>query len=58
VNIMNRWVKGAALVLVATAAIWGLLAGKGRRDRARTDSLPMIGGDTWPPVPINPSRTA
>jgi hypothetical protein len=51
---MYRWFKRLALLaLVGAVARW-LLNSKARHDRARSGVAPTIGGDTWPPVPVNP----
>jgi hypothetical protein len=51
---MIRWLKRAATLLVVAAAVRWLLNSKNRHDRARSGVAPTIGGDTWPPVPVNP----
>ncbi len=53
---MLRWLRRLALVtLLAAAARW-LVGAMSRRNRDRNGGPPTIGGDTWPPVPVNPAR--
>jgi hypothetical protein len=57
--------------MVKRLAVWSLVgigmvaaAGAARRFLAprtgstRSSGIPTIGGDTWPPVPLNPDRQA
>jgi hypothetical protein len=45
------------VVGVVAAAIARILESTTPSDGAGDRRLPSIGGDTWPPVPINPNRT-
>ena len=51
---MLRWIKRAALMAAVAVAVRWLLNSKARHERARSGVAPTIGGDTWPPVPVNP----
>jgi hypothetical protein len=53
---MFRWLKRLALMALLAAAVRWLVGATTRRQRNRGGSAPTIGGDTWPPVPVNPSR--
>jgi hypothetical protein len=53
---MLRWLRRLIVVALLGAAIRWLAGASGRRTRARNDFPPTIGGDTWPPVPVNPTR--
>jgi hypothetical protein len=44
------------LVAVAGAALSRVLRSGGTADRTEGRAVPGIGGDTWPPVPVNPER--
>ncbi len=46
-------VAGAFAAVAVIRRILGSRAGVGR---GTADSLPAIGGDTWPPVPVNQDR--
>ena len=46
-----RWAVGLTLVAVVVSAVVRVFAG-----RSDTSTAPTIGGDTWPPVPLNPDR--
>jgi hypothetical protein len=50
---MYRWLKRLALAVLVGAVARRLLD-RSRHDRARSGVAPTIGGDTWPPVPVNP----
>lgn len=49
-----RWIRRAALLAAMAAAVRWVLTSKARHERARSGVVPTIGGDTWPPVPVNP----
>jgi hypothetical protein len=50
----GKWVRRAVVVGVAAVVIDRLL-GPDRQPRlTRSEPAPAIGGDTWPPVPLNP----
>ena len=50
----NRWIRrGLLLALLATVVV-----GVTRRGRSGSGLLPVIGGDTWPPVPVKDARPA
>lgn len=51
-----RWVRRAAVLAVAAAVIRGLLTHEKGTPRSGSGTVPVIGGDTWPPVPTNPDR--
>jgi hypothetical protein len=53
---MLRWLRRLALVALLGAAVRGLVGATSRRNRDRNGAPPTIGGDTWPPVPVNPAR--
>ncbi len=52
---MFRWLRRLVLLALVGVVIHRLV-GVLRPDRARNDLPPTIGGDTWPPVPVNPSQ--
>ena len=43
-------------VVAAASVVRRLLAP--RTGSTRSSGIPTIGGDTWPPVPLNPDRQA
>jgi len=51
---MLRWIKRAAILAAVAGAVRWLLNSRTRHERARGGVVPTIGGDTWPPVPVNP----
>ena len=51
---MVRWVVRLVVLALVAAAIRWLLTSRDRHSRARSGVAPTIGGDTWPPVPVNP----
>ena len=53
---MLRWLKRLALVALLVAIVRRLVGAGSRGDRDRNGAPPTIGGDTWPPVPVKPSR--
>jgi hypothetical protein len=53
---MLRWLRRLALVALVGVAVRWFVGASERRARARSDVPPTIGGDTWPPVPVNPAR--
>jgi hypothetical protein len=44
------------LVAAAGAALSRVLRSGGPAEQAGDRGVPGIGGDTWPPVPVNPDR--
>ena len=44
------------LVAAAVAALSRVLRSGGAAEQAESRAVPGIGGDTWPPVPVNPER--
>jgi hypothetical protein len=48
------WAAIAAGVLAAAGAARLMLTP--RTGTSRASGIPTIGGDTWPPVPLNPNR--
>jgi hypothetical protein len=50
------WVLIAAGLAAAVATARTILAPK--TGSVRSSGVPAIGGDTWPPVPLNPDRPA
>jgi hypothetical protein len=53
---MLRWLRRLALVALLGAAVRWVVGARSRRNQDRSSAPPIIGGDTWPPVPVNPSR--
>jgi hypothetical protein len=54
---MSMLRRAKRLILLATAAgvVIGVLRSIARSDRVPSGAVPGIGGDTWPPVPVNPA---
>ncbi|MBF6556671.1 MAG: hypothetical protein IVW52_10955 [Acidimicrobiales bacterium] len=52
---MVRRAKRLILLAAAASVVIRILRFIARSDRAPTGSVPGIGGDTWPPVPIKPA---
>jgi hypothetical protein len=52
---MVRRAKRLILLAAAASVVIRILRFIARSDRARTGSVPGIGGDTWPPVPVKPA---
>jgi hypothetical protein len=52
-----KWTGRVVIVGVVAAAIARILESTTPSDGVGERRLPSIGGDTWPPVPINPNRT-
>jgi hypothetical protein len=52
-----KWTRRLVVLGVVAAAIARILESTTPSDGASDRRLPSIGGDTWPPVPINPNRT-
>lgn len=50
----TRWALRATLTVVVVVTAARLL--KGRPPGSESGAIPAIGGDTWPPVPVNPDR--
>jgi len=50
-----RWMGRLALLAAAVAIVRRLLDSDNRPGRG-ANAAPTIGGDTWPPVPLNPDR--
>ena len=55
VGTMFRFLKRVVLVGLAAATVRWLLATRARHEQERGTGAPTIGGDTWPPVPVNPA---
>ncbi len=53
---MLRWMRRLVFVALLGAAIRWLLSSPDRRRGLPGRSVPVIGGDTWPPVPVNQKR--
>ena len=51
---MLRWIKRAAMLAALAGALRWVLNSRARHERTRGGVVPTIGGDTWPPVPVNP----
>lgn len=47
-----RWSRRLALLALVGAVMQWIV--KDRSSRSRSDVVPTIGGDTWPPVPVKP----
>jgi hypothetical protein len=52
-----KWTRRLVVLGVVAAAIARILESTTPSDGAGDRRLPSIGGDTWPPVPVNPNRT-
>ncbi len=52
---MFRWLRRLALLALIGVVVRRLVGGWSPNG-TRNDQPPTIGGDTWPPVPVNPSR--
>jgi hypothetical protein len=52
---MLRWMRRLALLAAAVAIVRRFVDSDNRPGRGAT-AAPTIGGDTWPPVPVNPDR--
>ncbi len=55
---MIKWLRRVVVVALIASAFRWLLTAKSHRHQASSGSVPVIGGDTWPPVPVNPERNA
>ncbi len=53
-----KWAKRLALLAAVGAVVRRVLDSKARSGQAGSEPVPTIGGDTWPPVPTNPSGKA
>jgi hypothetical protein len=53
---MQKRLLMVGLVAGAGAALSRVLRSGGTAERAEGRTVPGIGGDTWPPVPVNPDR--
>jgi hypothetical protein len=53
---MLRWLRRLALVALLGAAVRWVVGARSRRNQDPTGAPPTIGGDTWPPVPVNQAR--
>jgi len=51
-----RWVRRAVVLALAAALIRRLLIPDKVTPLSGSGTVPVIGGDTWPPVPTNPDR--
>ncbi len=49
-----KWGLRLAVLAVLASAVARLIESTSRQDGP--DGFPVIGGDTWPPVPTNPGR--
>ena len=47
------WARRLMVMAAAVAVVAWILKSASRSDQAR---VPVITGDTWPPVPVNPLR--
>ena len=52
-----KWTKRLVILGVVAAVTARILESTTPSDGAADRRLPSIGGDTWPPVPINPNRS-
>ena len=50
-----RWLKWVAVLAPVAVAFRWIITTQDRRHRVRSGVAPTIGGDTWPPVPVNPT---
>ncbi len=49
-----KWTRRLAVLAALAALVARVLESTGQAGPQRA---PVIGGDTWPPVPLNPNRT-
>jgi hypothetical protein len=49
-----KWSIRLTLVAVAATAVARVLGARSDTAGRTERSIPTIGGDTWPPVPVNP----
>jgi len=49
------WSRRLLVVALVGAVVMRILGSRGRSARGGSVLVPDIGGDTWPPVPVNPA---
>jgi hypothetical protein len=55
---MIKWLRRVVVLVLVVSAVRWFLTVRGHGHQAGTGSAPVIGGDTWPPVPVKPERVA
>lgn len=54
---MLKWIRRLVLLAILAAVVARVLKStKGEGGVVGREAFPSIGGDTWPPVPLNPDR--
>jgi hypothetical protein len=51
-----KWARRLVALAIVATVIARVLESTAPSDRTGGEHLPSIGGDTWPPVPLNPDR--
>lgn len=49
------WSRRLLVVALVGAVVMRILGSRGGSARPGSGVMPDIGGDTWPPVPVNPA---
>ena len=53
---MLKWASRLVVLSVVATVIARIIESTAPSDRTGAEHLPSVGGDTWPPVPLNPER--
>jgi hypothetical protein len=53
---LGKWAGRLVVLTMVAVAIARILESTAPSDRTGGEQLPAVGGDTWPPVPLNPDR--
>jgi len=51
-----RWVRRLAVAVAVGGVVYRVARRASKSPTGVPMSLPTIGGDTWPPVPVNPNH--
>ena len=51
-----KWARRLAVLGFVAAVFARVFGSRSLSHRVGTETIPTIGGDTWPPVPTNPDR--
>ena len=53
---MLKWASRLVVLSLVATVIARIIESTAPSDRTGAEHLPSVGGDTWPPVPLNPER--